>query len=124
MQPSSSIRRQPTLRPMFAGMRRHDRKDASLEIIAQDEHGWEIPFESVNISPTGVFVRSSYLFELGQIHRLILRSPSTSQWVSLRARVVRVERNERGRDIPGMAYEFIHDTARSSDALSDLVAAL
>lgn len=123
MQPSS-IRRQPTLRPMFAGMRRHDRKDACLEVIAQDEHGWEIPFESVNISPTGVFIRSTYLFEVGQVHRLILRSPATRQWIALNARVVRVERNERGRDIPGMAYEFIHDVERTADALSDLVAAL
>jgi hypothetical protein len=109
---------------MFAGMRRHDRKDARIEILVQDEHGWEIPFESVNISPTGVFVRSAYLFEIGQIHRLIMHAPRSREFISIRARVVRVEVSERGLDVPGMAYEFIHETDRTAGAISDLVAAL
>jgi hypothetical protein len=71
-----------------------------------------------------VFVRSAYLFELGQVHRLILRMPITREWVSLRGRVVRVETSERGPDIPGMAYEFIHEADHTADAITSLVAAL
>jgi hypothetical protein len=121
---ASTIRRHPTLRPKLAGVRRHDRKEATLHVLIQDEHGWETPLEATNISPTGVFIRSSYLFELGQVHRLIISSPITNEWVALRARVVRVELGRRPDELPGMAYEFILDAAHTQDALCDLVASI
>lgn len=124
-----SIRRQPSCRLSFAGLRRYPRRDLSVEIIIQDQDGWEIPLESVDFSPGGLFVRSNILFEDGTVHNLIFRSPDGSELFALRGQVVRVEDqplaegSAQAEDfIPGMAYEFLEVPPAQERRLFGLVA--
>lgn len=111
-----SIRRQPASSMGFAGVRRFPRKRLSVEVLIQDADGWEIPVESVDFSPVGMFVSSNFLFEVGTVHNLIFRSPDGEELFSVRAQVVRVEsESPNGEDdsdqfVPGMAYEFVDIT--------------
>lgn len=114
MKSESTIRRSPTARPNFAGFRRYVRQDVHCEVVVQDDEGWEIPFDSVNLSPTGMFVESEYLFEVGDQHVLIFRSPENDAWFRVEARVVRTEQGDPDVRVdppeeikPGMAYEFV-----------------
>ncbi len=122
----STIRRRPlatlTARPSLAGMRRHARKDAQLELLVLDERGWEIPFESANISQSGVFVASDYLFEAGLEHTLVLRDGRGALVLRTRAKIVRVQA-ARGLEPCGMAYAFI-DPSQSAPALDALMQTL
>lgn len=109
-----SIRRQPSCRLSFAGLRRFPRRELSLDVIIQDQEGWEIPMESLDFSPGGIFVRSNFLFEEGSVHNLIFRCPKGSELFSLRAQIVRVEAEpfaegaaQATNFVPGMAYEFL-----------------
>lgn len=113
MNVESVIRRTPKARPLFAGFRRHGRNDLRTEVVVQDQEGWELPLDSVNLSPTGMFVESKFLFEVGEKHVLIFRSPETGQWLRIEAKVVRVDSGEADERVsppeqvpPGMAYEF------------------
>lgn len=106
MKTQGRIRRQPTTRLTFAGVRRFPRRELSMSVLLQDEDGWEVPVESVDFSPSGMFVSSGFLFEAGTVHNLIFRSPCGEQIFSVRARVVRVEGREEG-EVSGMAYEFV-----------------
>ncbi len=123
------IRRRPTSNLNFAGVRRFPRKDLSVEVLVQDTEGWEIPLESLDFSPAGMFVRSNFLFEVGTIHNLIFRSPDGEELFSVRAQVVRVE-NEIADDAtsdgegyaPGMAYEFIETASDQKERLQGLAA--
>lgn len=120
----TAIRRHPHVRPMFAGLRRYDRKAAQIDVVVIDEGGHEIPFETVNISESGVFVSSSLLYEVGQIHTLILRERG-GQEIRLRGKIVRVEgRKARGGVVPGMAYQFMQTDRDTWHELAGLVAAL
>ncbi len=126
----STIRRAPKAQPSFTGFRRYGRKAVEAEIIVQDSDGWEIPLESVNISPTGMFVESQYLFDVGDEHVLIFRPSGESPWVRVRARVVRVqegeldERVEPAENPPaGMAYEFVTADDQTWEHLREFVAA-
>lgn len=106
------IRRRPSSKLDFAGIRRFPRKQVHLEVLVQDADGWELPFESLDFSPAGMFVRSNFLFETGAVHNLIFRSPDGEDLFSVRARVVRVENEVDTADdgderVPGMAYEFL-----------------
>ncbi len=88
----------------FGGFRRFRRRELEMDVVLQDAGGWEIPVESVDVSPGGMFVRSEFLFEPGARHVLIFRAPNGQFLFRLRARVVRVEDED---EPPGMAYEFI-----------------
>jgi hypothetical protein len=125
----SQIRRQPSLRPSFAGLRKDVRRPLTLDVIVQDEDGWEIPLESIDLSTRGMFVRSNFLFEAGDVHVLIFKSPAGDHLFRVRARVVRTET---GRDygdripadfVPGMAYEFISIEPAMRERLLEMVAA-
>jgi len=105
---------------MFAGLRQYDRKDASIEVLVVDEDGWIIPFETVNISQSGVFVRTDLLFELGLQHTLVFRQGGEE--VRLAARIVRIEDGKDGD--AGMAYAFERTDQSTFQGLSDLVASL
>lgn len=125
----STIRRAPKAQPSFTGFRRYGRKLVEAEIIVQDSDGWEIPLDSVNISPTGMFVESKYLFNVGDEHVLIFRTEGDARWVRVRARVVRVqegeldERVEPAEDQPaGMAYEFVTADENTWEHLREFVA--
>ncbi len=108
-----SIRRRPKSSLTFAGLRRYPRKEFSVEVLAQDSEGWEIPLESFDFSPMGMFVRSTLLFEVGTIHHLIFRGPDGQELFSVHAQIVRVEKDDAQFSdngdgvVPGMAYEFI-----------------
>lgn len=116
--PHSHIRRSPQAKPTFAGLRRYNRRPLETNVVVQDQDGWEIPLESVDISPTGIFVRSDYLFEIGEEHTLIFQVQNKGMF-RLRARVARVEEPDAdepflGADLrPGMGYEFV-DTAEET----------
>ena len=109
---SLGIRRAPAARPTFSGFRRHGRTDHDDAIIVQDADGWEVPLQSANLSATGMFVASQLLFDVGEEHTLIFRSPLRERWFRVRARIVRVDapddENQVDDKVPGMAYEFVN----------------
>ncbi len=119
----SSIRRAPVAQPSFTGFRRYGRADVDAEIIVQDHDGWEIPLDCVNLSPTGMFVASQFLFDIGDEHTLIFRTPADAQWVRIQARVVRVEEGEVANEEtpPGMAYEFTQTDEETWERLCEIV---
>jgi len=101
--------------PAVAGIRRFNRVDLDIEVILQDDEGWEYPVEAVDISPTGVYVASDFLFDEGTEHDIMFRAPSGEILFRLAGRVVRVVEgpdeqrasDEKAHDNPpGMAYEF------------------
>lgn len=120
-----SIRRHPTTRLTFAGLRRFPRREMALEVLIQDQDGWEVPVESLDFSPSGMFVESAFLFEVGAVHNLIFRCPQGDQIFSVRAAVVRVEGNgaQEEDSIPGMAYEFLEMGPMKQRRLVELSAA-
>ncbi len=122
----SVIRRRPAARQSFAGFRRYGRRDVRTDVVIQDADGWEIPLESVNVSPTGIFVESPLLFEVGDTHTLMFRT-SDGALVRVHGRVVRVDRgyDERGVAVdesPGMAYEFVETDDQTWNKLCAMVA--
>ncbi len=123
-----SIRRNPTCRLHFAGLRRFPRKDFVAEVLVQDHEGWEVPVESLDFSPSGMFLRSNFLFEVGEVHNLIFRCPEGEEIFSVRAQVVRVENQPPATEeggvefIPGMAYEFLTHEATKKQRLMGLAA--
>lgn len=124
----SDIRRLPQAQPAFAGIRRYNRRQITLDVVVQDQDGWEIPLESVDISPTGIFVRSNFLFEVGEEHILIFEVEGRGIF-RVHGRVVRVEEPERGAGFgagvsasPGMAYEFIETREETWQNLCAVVA--
>lgn len=120
-----SIRRQPSSSLNFAGVRRYPRTELNVEVLIQDDDGWEFPVESLDFSPTGMFVRTNFLFEVGTIHNLIFRSPDGDALFSIRGQVVRVENDAADDDeafVPGMAYEFMELTADHRQRLKGLAA--
>ncbi len=116
----TSIRRYPQVRPMFAGLRHYDRKKASLHVVLHDEGGTEIPFDSVDVSESGVFVASKYLYEVGQVHQLSLRTDDGRHNISLTGQVVRVELGNNS----GMAYKFLPSEREIFYSLAAMVAEL
>ena len=129
MHQESVIRRSPRTRPVFAGFRRYSRQDLRTEVVIQDNEGWEVPLESVNLSPTGMFIESQYLFEIGDRHVLIFQSPETAEWLRIEARVVRVDSGDSDVRVeppepcnPGMAYEFEATDDRTWSELCALLA--
>ena len=115
---NDQIRRTPQLKPTFAGLRRYGRREMAVDVVVQDADGWEIPLDSVDVSPTGIFVSSQYLFEIGDEHTLIFRIPREAgssqddKIFRMHARVARVE--EGGQAVlaeadarTGMGYEFV-----------------
>lgn len=117
---STSIRRHPQIRPMFAGLRHFDRKRAELDVVLRDESGMEIPFESVNVSESGVFVSSRYLYDVGQVHCLMLRTRDGSHCVELMGQIVRVQLGMAS----GMAYRFLPSERETFYSLAAMVAGL
>lgn len=123
----SQIRRAPAVRPMFAGLRKAMRKQMELEILIQDAEGWEIPLESLDVSPGGMFVRSNFLFEVGEVHDLIFRPAGGEGFFRVHARVVRVEQGggygqAASADFtPGMAYEFLEMNDLVRESLQEMV---
>lgn len=124
--PISVIRRRPAARQNFAGFRRYGRRDVQTDVVIQDADGWEIPLESVNVSPTGIFIESPLLFEVGDVHTLIFRT-ADGGLVRVDGRVVRVDRgsDDRGVEVdekPGMAYEFVETDDTTWNSLCAMVA--
>jgi hypothetical protein len=107
--------------PAVAGIRRYNRVDVEVEVILQDQDGWEYPTEAVDLSPSGIFVASEFLFDEGTEHDIIFRDPSGDTLFRLAGRVVRVADGDSsgagpdGADSspPGMAYEFHRASAET-----------
>lgn len=104
--PDSDIRRSPSRRPEFGGLRRYNRRALGSRVVVQDADGWEFPFEGVDVSPTGLFVRSKFLFDAGDEHTLIF-DVDGQQAFRLRAKVARVETGDAPGGRSGMGYEFV-----------------
>jgi hypothetical protein len=124
----SQIRRTPPAQATFAGFRRFDRATFQTDVLIQDRTGWEIPLESVNVSPTGIFIRSDFLFEVGEEHTIIFRMPQDGSWLRVPGRVVRVEgalqQPEVGFDeesVAGMAFEFLRADAETLERLQQMI---
>ncbi len=121
-QGNSRIRRNPSIKPMFAGLRHYDRKDVEIGVEVVDDDGFSIPFETVNISESGLFIGSQYLYDIGTEHTLMLDMAGAI--IEVRARVVRVEGGSEpgGVGAPGMAYKFIETDSKTYDGIAQLVA--
>lgn len=120
---SSRIRRSPDpdQPASFAGIRRYSRRSLDVDVFVQDAEGWEIPLEAADISPVGIFVQSDYLFDIGDEHTLIFRSPDEQFVFRIPGRVVRVADGDA--DEPaGMAYEFLGTEGEVWTKLCSLVA--
>lgn len=122
---NSRIRRHPSIKPMFAGLRHYDRKDVEIGVTVVDDDGFAIPFETVNISESGLFIGSQYLYDIGTEHTLVLEVVGAGA-IEVRARVVRVEGGNEpgGVGVSGMAYKFIETDTRTHDGLAQLVASV
>lgn len=124
---NSHIRRSPSPKPTFAGLRRYNRRELDFGVYLQDEDGWEIPVDGLNISPTGVFVASNYLFEVGDEHTLIIELPSGKMF-RMKARVARVEApiddefDAEPVEASGMGYEFVETAEQDWSQLCAIVA--
>lgn len=120
----SHIRRSPDREPAFSGIRRYSRREVDFDVFIQDSEGWEYPLEAVDISPVGIFVESDFLFDVGEEHTLVFRSPDESFVFRIPARVVRVADGEADseRAVAGMAYEFAGTDARTWTKLCSMVA--
>ena len=127
MAPHSSIRRAPDAEPSFSGIRRYSRRDLDVDVFIQDADGWEVPLEAVDLSPVGIFVESDLLFDVGDEHTLIFRSPDGESVFRIPGRVVRVSDGsgpdgESDGSTPGMAYEFVGTDSETWTKLCSLVA--
>lgn len=123
----SHIRRSPDPQPSFSGIRRYSRRQLDVDVYVQDSEGWEIPLEAVDVSPVGLFVESDLLFDVGDEHTLIFRSPDEQFVFRIPGRVVRVSdgQNAKGEpddSVPGMAYEFVGTDSQTWTKLCSLVA--
>ena len=74
-----------------------------------DSDQYDIPLTLWNISPTGVFLRSDYLLDVGDVCALEFPSPISGDTTSVVAEVVRVCNEPVSIEdsfIPGMGLEF------------------
>ena len=126
-QRNSDIRRSPQQKPSFAGLRRYNRRELDFGVYIQDDAGWEIPLDGLNLSPTGVFVATDFLFEEGEEHTLVIDVPGRGLF-RLKARVVRVESPDEetaasdDSQPAGMGYEFVDTEERAWSEFCSLVA--
>lgn len=132
---NSDIRRTPQAQPTFNGIRRYNRCEMTVDVVVQDKDGWEIPLESVDISPTGIFVRSNFLFEVGEEHTLIFEVQGKGLF-RIQGRVARVEEPDAQAGYAelgglgamnagvgaGMGYEFIETHEQTWQDLCAVVA--
>lgn len=87
------------------GHRRARRRDWRNAVVLRDEQGWgPIRLEAADISASGVFVESDFLFEPGQGFLLEFEAPVTGALVRVWSRVSRVGG---AGDRTGMAFEFL-----------------
>jgi len=115
-------RRTTEPRPSFAGIRRYNRRSIDVKVLVQDANGWEIPLEGVDLSPVGMFVRSPFLFDVGDYHTLIFRDPEGEELFRISGRVVRVQDDEKADGTgPGMGYEFVDPDRETWTKLCALV---
>lgn len=126
----SIIRRSPQPASQFSGFRRHTRRALETHLILQDESGWEIPLDAVDLSATGMYVASPALFEVGSEHVLHFKDEGGKTF-RVKARVVRVsdetsdvriQPNEPA--LPGMGYEFVDVDNQTWEALCESVSAV
>ncbi len=117
----SAIRRKPVALKPENGIRRYDRSGFDQQIFVQDEEGWEVPLESMDLSASGMFVKSSALFEIGETHTLHFVNSDGSP-LRVDAKVVRVCAPSPSLiDDAGMGYEFQDIDERTYDALCECV---
>lgn len=118
---SSTIRRKPIALKPENGIRRYDRTGFDHPIFVQDEQGWEIPLDAMDLSASGMFVKSSALFEVGEMHTLHFEHADGSP-LRVDAKVVRVCSPSASLvDDAGMGYEFQDIDERTYDALCECV---
>lgn len=121
---SQSIRRRPISLKPSTGIRRYDRTGFDQEVLVQDDEGWEIQVDSVDISANGMFVKSAALFEVGDLHTLHFFDENGSPF-RVDARVVRVAEHSNVLDEDsGMGYEFQGIDEYTYDALCGAIATL
>lgn len=117
----SVIRRKPVALKPESGARRYDRSDFDQLVFVQDEDGWEIPMDSMDLSASGMFVKSPALFEVGEVHTLHFEHADGSP-LRIEAKVVRVCAPSPSLvDDAGMGYEFQGIDSRTYDALCECV---
>ncbi len=119
---SSTIRRTPIALKPEAGIRRYDRSGFGQQVVVQDEQGWELPLDALDLSESGMFVKSSALFEVGSVHTLHFVHSDGSPF-RVDAKVVRVSSKTKGED-PGMGYEFQNVDDRTHNALCECIVAV
>ncbi len=104
----------------FSDVRRTRRQPVDLRVVVQDEDGWEIGLDAVNLSSEGVFVHSPILFEPGEKHTLIFGSNDATAVTRIPATVARAERGH-GDGVAGMGYRFDQMDEDTWATLRDLI---
>ena len=104
-------------------LRQSHRKVVRTEIKVGDDSGLgDIFVDSKDLSDGGAFISSDLLFELGEELDLEFTPPGTGRTIKVRARVVRVNRDDDGDNVPGMGLQFIDLSEEDRSALADYVA--
>lgn len=118
---SSAIRRRPQATPTFAGLRRHERKSASVKVHMTDAAQRGFALESVNISQGGLLANGPRGYLPGDAHTLRITTRSR-EIVLVAARVVRVERVPGQPHRAAIAYAFEQMSRETWSRLGALVA--
>lgn len=89
------------------------RAQISLKIrLSEDSDGINLKFDSANLSEGGIFVKSSLLWEPGQIFNLSFTLPGSDREIKVRGIVARSDDKysiftENDSSIPGMGIKFL-----------------
>ncbi len=107
-------------------MRRYGRKTAELAVTvraAGNKVEGGIRLDSADVSEGGAFLRSSLLFEIGELLHLEIPLP-TGAIIKTNGKVVRVAKS-RGKDVvPGMGIEFLNLSPQDRKALASSLPAM
>lgn len=118
---SSAIRRRPQPTPTFAGLRRYDRKPASVKVHMTDAEGRAFALESVNISQGGLLANGPRGYVMGDRHTLRITTRSR-EIVLVTARIVRVERVPGQPHRAAIAYAFEQMSRETWSRIGALIA--
>lgn len=106
--------------------RKFERKPAELSVTvrtAGNEVEGGITLDSRDVSEGGAFLRSEFLFEVGETLHLEVHLPNGAT-VKATGKVVRVSRTHKDGQAPGMGIEFTRLAMNDRRAISEALARL
>ena len=106
------------------------RAQISLKIsLSEDSDGINLKFDSANLSEGGIFVKSSLLWEPGQIFNLVFTLPDSDREIKVRGIVARSDDKysiftENDSSIPGMGIKFLDLSEKDKQIIKDFISKL